>query len=211
METAQNGTEKKSMSTQVDYVALIMAKHDDAHRDKLDEDKLLGENENELEQSTSAMTTQQANRIKKIPSYPNSSSMSVHSDNLKANKRNRVRLISAPTSAPNANEPQYDYSDVTLTLGGYLHSIHSSAMRNHIKAQMQKGNLQARQSSNQQSILPGAGNIFQQTSVRGVPQKEDKSSDAVKKTSGENVVSEVNFQFSFKIKVQEKLFSFFSN
>jgi len=59
----ENGKEKKSMSTQVDYVALIMAKHDDVNRDKADEEKLLAENE--LEQSTSGMTTQQANRIKK--------------------------------------------------------------------------------------------------------------------------------------------------
>ncbi len=181
------------MSTQVDYVALIMAKHDDANKvDRVEEEKMIGEHDNELEQSTVGMKGQQPNRIKKIPSYPNSSSMSVHSDNIKSSKRNRVRLISAPTSAPNGNEPQYDYSDVTLTLGGYLHSIHSSAMRNHIKAQMQKANLQAKMNSNQQSILPGAGSIFRQTSVRGVPQKEDQPSDLAK-TSGENVVSEVNF------------------
>lgn len=118
----------KTISTQVDYVTLIVSRNNEDIR--LNDKKDTEYSKNEQRQIT------------KTQSF-NNSSLTIHSDAPIMEKKftNRIRTITAPSS--NMRDV-LDYGDVNLTLRGYLHTIHSPAMRQQLSQKMNQKSSQAR-------------------------------------------------------------------
>lgn len=126
---------KKTMGTQVDYVTLIAA------RNTPDEWKYA--EQAEVPEHLSYMETNRPKEItlNETKSHPQTPyTIHVSSDNANplskhiAKRLTRTRLDSAPT----VGRDQIDFGDLNLTLGGYLHTVHSPAYRLQLKNQLQK-------------------------------------------------------------------------
>ncbi|CAF0988423.1 unnamed protein product [Brachionus calyciflorus] len=116
----------KTVSTQVDYVTLIISRNNEENRIQEDKKKEF-EDENQL-----------------IKSFHNSS-LTLPTDASISENKNRVRTITVPSS--NVKD-MFDYGDVNLTLRGYLHTIHTQKLN-------QKSNQTKDRLSNTNSIGAG--------------------------------------------------------
>lgn len=118
----------KTISTQVDYVTLIVSRNNEDVR--LNEKKEFEEFREESRQLIKAQSF-------------NNSSLTIHSDAPIGEKKlaPRIRTITAPSSNM---KDVLDYGDVNLTLRGYLHTIHSPAMRQQLSQKLNQKSSQAR-------------------------------------------------------------------
>lgn len=127
--------EKRTTATQVDYVALLASsrtneewKYPETVKSETHQDSVVVDLKTK-ESSPSDTTDSQSH-----PQAP----FTIHNDNGQFSKylakrlvnNNRIRLDSAPSTY----KDPLDYGDVNLTLGGYLHTYHSQA----VKHQLQK-------------------------------------------------------------------------
>lgn len=114
---------KKSMSTQVDHIALIIA-HDPIHRDLFKNEELMDLESQKLTSSKRKQKKQQQKEIEeKLKQIGGEQQTKVNNGLPNKVKRNRRRLDSAP-SFDNGSDGDYN-DDVNYTLSGYLHTIHS--------------------------------------------------------------------------------------
>jgi len=132
----ETDAEKKTTATQVDYVSLIVSSrtneewkyHETVKSDSGDAVVVdFSHKSNNNESSPNA----NENQLQSHPQAP----FTIHSDNNQMGKylakrlNNRIRLDSAPSTY----KDPLDYGDVNLTLGGYLHTYHSQAVKQHLQ------------------------------------------------------------------------------
>jgi len=125
---------KKAIATQVDYVALIVA--------RTNEDLKLGTDNAEVPQHV-VLDFQTKNKEStnvshnELLSHPQAA-YTIHTasgdlrhlpKHIVKRLNNRIRLDSAPTTF----KDEFDYGDVNLTLGGYLHTVQSPAYRQQLR------------------------------------------------------------------------------
>ncbi|CAF0713250.1 unnamed protein product [Brachionus calyciflorus] len=134
LETFDNETNNlcKTVSTQVDYVTLIISRNNEDSR--IQEDK-----KKDLEEER---------QLIKNKSFHNSS-LTVQSD-APIGEKKRIRTITAPSNI----KDMFDYGDVNLTLRGYLHTIHTPAIRQQLT---QKSNQKSNQTKDRLSITNSIG------------------------------------------------------